>query len=55
MPRTTPGQSPRTQLGDESVVFTIPEVIEMYNSLQALRKKAGLPLGQVQFDLFNAP
>lgn len=32
---------------DDSITLTIPEVIDMYNSLQELRRKAGLPLSNV--------
>jgi type IV secretory pathway TrbF-like protein len=35
------------QKADDGVVFTLPEVIDMYNGLQELRRSAGLPMTNV--------
>ena len=56
MPRTpnvaggqgTARTTPRTSGEQPENTYTIPEVIDMYNSLQELRRKAGLPLGKVR-------
>lgn len=40
-PRTSGAEPPEN-------TYTIPEVIDMYNSLQELRRKAGLPPGKAR-------